>query len=174
VDRRSFLRLVGFGAGAAAAGLVLPEPVRRYWQVPRSAPVGRSRDWVQRGGAYNAAFDAGVGAVTERLALVKAPDAGFRLQMEGLPDDFFEPYVLPRKPIDGATARIVIDGVDRTEEAFAAFERGETKALPEARAVELVWETGPFSAWKDGADWTVERVDAAPAGPQRFAYFRIG
>ena len=42
MDRRSFLKLLWLGAGATAAGLVLPdvEPVRRYWQVGRGAPVG--------------------------------------------------------------------------------------------------------------------------------------
>ncbi len=41
--RRDFLKLLGLGAGVTAAGLVLPaevEPVRRWWQVGRGAPVG--------------------------------------------------------------------------------------------------------------------------------------
>ncbi len=40
MDRRAFLKLLGLGAGATAAGLVLPEvePVRR-WYVGRNAPV---------------------------------------------------------------------------------------------------------------------------------------
>ncbi len=35
MNRRGFLRLLGLGAAATAAGLVLPEaePVRRFWQV---------------------------------------------------------------------------------------------------------------------------------------------
>lgn len=47
MDRRGFLRLLSMGAAATAAGIVLvePEPVRRYWQVPRNAPVGRA-DWI--------------------------------------------------------------------------------------------------------------------------------
>jgi len=43
VDRRDFLRLVGLGTAALTAGgivLVTAPPVRRYWQVPRNAPVG--------------------------------------------------------------------------------------------------------------------------------------
>lgn len=44
MDRRAFLKALGLGAAATAAGLALPEPepIRRYWAVPRSAPVGRS------------------------------------------------------------------------------------------------------------------------------------
>lgn len=40
--RRAFLKLLAGTAGATAAGLVLPEvePVRRWWQVGRGAPVG--------------------------------------------------------------------------------------------------------------------------------------
>jgi hypothetical protein len=40
--RRGFLKLLGLGAAATAAGVLLPEvePVRRYWAVPRNAPVG--------------------------------------------------------------------------------------------------------------------------------------
>jgi hypothetical protein len=41
MNRRGFLKLLGLGAGATAAGVVLPdvEPVRRWWQVGRGAPV---------------------------------------------------------------------------------------------------------------------------------------
>lgn len=42
MNRRDFLRLLGLGAATTAAGIVLPqvEPVRRFWQVGRNAPVG--------------------------------------------------------------------------------------------------------------------------------------
>ena len=45
MDRRGFLKLLGLGAGATAAGLVLPdvEPVRRFWQVGANAPVGAGK-----------------------------------------------------------------------------------------------------------------------------------
>lgn len=45
MDRRAFLKLLGLGAGATAAGLVLAEvePIRRWWQVSASAPVGGER-----------------------------------------------------------------------------------------------------------------------------------
>jgi len=41
MNRRDFLRLLSLGTAATAAGLVVPtlEPVRRYWAVPRNAPV---------------------------------------------------------------------------------------------------------------------------------------
>lgn len=46
MDRRAFLKLLAGTAGATAAGLVLPEvePVRRWWQVGRGAPVGERSD----------------------------------------------------------------------------------------------------------------------------------
>ena len=42
MNRRDFLRLLSLGATATAAGVLLPEvePIRRWWAVPRNAPVG--------------------------------------------------------------------------------------------------------------------------------------
>lgn len=42
MNRRSFLKLLGLGAAATAAGVIVPEviakPERRFWQVPRTGP----------------------------------------------------------------------------------------------------------------------------------------
>lgn len=37
--RRSFLQLLGGAAATTAAGLIVPDPVRRIWAVPAIAPV---------------------------------------------------------------------------------------------------------------------------------------
>ena len=56
MNRRTFLRLLGLGATATAAGIVVAEaePVRRWWAVPRNAPVP------QRGHAFVEPFTTGV------------------------------------------------------------------------------------------------------------------
>jgi hypothetical protein len=43
MNRRGFLKLLGAATAVTAAGVVLvePEPVRRFWQVGRAAPVRR-------------------------------------------------------------------------------------------------------------------------------------
>lgn len=43
VTRRSFLTTLGLGTAAAGIAVAVPEPVRRYWQVPRNAPVSAAR-----------------------------------------------------------------------------------------------------------------------------------
>ena len=56
MNRRDFMRLLGLGATATAAGVLLPEveTVRRFWAVPRNAPVGPRRDWHGRLGLEEA------------------------------------------------------------------------------------------------------------------------
>jgi hypothetical protein len=44
LPRRRFLSLLGLSAAAVGVELVAPEPVRRFWQVGRNAPVGHFRD----------------------------------------------------------------------------------------------------------------------------------
>ena len=46
MDRRAFLKMLGLATAATAAGLVVPEPerIRRWWAVPRGAPVGHALD----------------------------------------------------------------------------------------------------------------------------------
>lgn len=51
LPRRRFLSLLGLGAAAAGVEVV-SEPIRRYWQVPRSAPVGEKLPTMSQSPAF--------------------------------------------------------------------------------------------------------------------------
>lgn len=77
MDRKAFLKgLVGGVAVAAAPGVLLvePEPVRRYWQVPRGAPVGGRAEFERKLRlAEQAMQNATPGEMEQMLAVVRWP-----------------------------------------------------------------------------------------------------
>jgi len=79
MKRRDFLRLLSLGTAATAAGLVVPtlEPVRRYWAVPRNAPV-RSQ-WQEMADEFDALVN-GEPLVSGNSGLIRLRDQAVRPQ----------------------------------------------------------------------------------------------
>jgi hypothetical protein len=150
MDRRGFLKALGVGAAAAMApGLVLakPEPVRRYWQVPRNAPVGGVEYTVQHPGI-------GAGRTTFEL-----PDGSGRIFMESTPgpDSSFDQY---RKDAVDADPNAGVLTWDKLQDGIVASGLG-TPLDAFRRTVE---RESPGSEVRIGEDDTVRVVGQTDEG----------